>query len=582
MFLKKGLVYIVLVASLILAGCGGGGGGSSNNPPGNNTSFHVNPGEAVTKAVSDTMTIEVPANAFPQGGDVVITQTNDTPPNKSLSMLTQPFSISVSTTPQAKITLRFAKTRSRSTTVDPSMIGILSWKTINDGWEVMEMGVSYTLNGYVATIDYAALGIKSVANFCATELTVTDIIEPQGLVLLAGTGSLGTGSLITVHGFNDHAESLKLAAQKLVDAKKFTNVYGLTYDWREEGKPVAQYLGNILDGITTPKSVVILGHSRGVVIVRYALEVLGKTKNVKRAYYAMGANEGSYLASAASRLHALWKGYLNKPGTGDNSAIGVANYDTPALAELDPNSSFLRELNQPHGQRGMVDYVFFGGDHDTVVGTNSGLAKDLQVENFTQGKVERYTVHSDHTELVETDSGINDLINLMNTSADLNTVFWLSKSNQVGDTGWDYEVTITNSNSELLVCEDLSMDEYNRYGDWRLVQWFSNTADPSGFLPTTYQYWGEPISAGGSITLQLHTFFDWSQLPRDQVDPSLWAKTVVYTLRYTDSSGQKFIVALKLGLSSGGIMPATAQTRSITRKPSSLKGTTCLVNRINH
>ena len=556
---KKYLIYVVLVAGLIMAGCGGGGGGSSSNPPENTTSFRVNPGETVTKAVDDTTTIVVPSSAFPQGADVVITTSQVAPPNKSVRMVVPPFKISTSVAPQADLTVRVKVTRSRGV---GKVVTILAWEAAKIGWQCVEMKATSTIDELEGLIDKGLLGTANAYNYVVAELTIVDLVETQGIVLLAGTGQLGTGSLIVVHGFNDTAESMRLLAQKLVAAGKYKNVYGITYDWRVNAQPVAEYLGTILDGISQEKSVDILAHSRGALIARYTLEKLGKTKPVKNFISVCGANQGSFLAKTEDLLRVLWSDYLNRPESGTNSPFGVAAFDTPALAELNPNNTFLSQLNQTPSRAGNVNYFFIGGDHDTVVGTNSAVCPNLPIESFTLGVVERSIVSSGHSDLVKTEAGINTLIGLLRNAASGNVIIELDGYVTQDYTGWVYTLTIHNYSTQAIVCRDLSFEEYARFGDWNGTQWYSDSINSDDFFPIGYSYWGKVISLGSSTTLYLHNCYDRERNSIDATNSYNLAKTVVHNLRFQDGAGKNFTTSYNLSLSANGNFPEPAKTRA--------------------
>lgn len=423
--MKKAFAGILVVAVIVIAGCGGGGGGnggSSNIAPPNNQpdppvapgTFTIEPGKEAVLQV-DTITVNVPAETFPAGAEVTISRTipsaAEMPPVGELAC--NKIEITASKMPQGSITIT-------TNGLAPQTMGAqkqvyLLVKKVGDLWT--KVADSETGKFVIDATEFITDGPIARAGVIIGKIFIN---EPSSEATMAQFGGDDTSEtviansvLVIVHGFNDGPESFNLLAQNYADKHKYAQIYLFGYDSRKGCVLSANKFGIELDNLKNEgKQIDILAHSMGVVVSRYALERLGKTKNVNNLFAICGANLGSIWATAGDFLQGLQNDYLNRL-PGDHFLNGFPIGDIESIHDLVPGSSFLSTLNDAGsmGQRGKVNYCLIATRNDLVVGPDSGIARNVRLTSFTSGAVDGLVIDGcGHSGLVKTSSGINGML----------------------------------------------------------------------------------------------------------------------------------------------------------------------------
>ena len=392
------------------------------------------------------------------------------------------------------------------------------------------------------------------------------------LIKVAGQGELGAGSVILVHGFNNSFPDLAPLGEKLVSRGLYRNAFAVSYDWRLPPDQPAAYLRDRLRELRAfPKSVDIVSHSLGGVIVRFALEEFGETLAVRNAVFVCSPHQGLLTAELSGMLRGLRRNYISYAGKPFKHR-GISNFDTPSLANLQNESQFMRKLATPSGQRGHVNYYALAANSDLVVNTNNGLASRTQLEEFTAGRIERLAEPGGHSTLVKKDSGIKRLVDLIAAfvaragsgltltlepnPVEVNTSFFFE--------GWVWSVIVQNNTAASITLKTLTFDSFNKNGEWLGVVWYSQATPGGEFFPWEFHGWDLALPPGEEVLLRIGDVPDrnkHSGLTIDEVPEEMRARSLEHTLTYTDGNGQLQTISM-LTEYYGNLWPATPNTRA--------------------
>lgn len=584
---KFGFLVLCLLM-LVLTGCGNGGGGnnghdsintpvpttpipiysptpsqSPNNSPSPtpnhssspsptatpiqsptpNPSFHAPSGREITQAVSNEITIHISSNTFPQGSEIEFTAntTADKPSTPDFEFIgSQPLiDITSSNIPQGTITLTISdKTKAKNT----NYLYVLLSKTAN-GWDAINDLGTQVVNSTNIIIDKTKW-INNRLKVVIGRIRITSIAEETGLSQVGNDDTLAPADkvIILVHGLNTTAESMRLTANTIREAHLYRKIYLFSYDWRDRASSAAVGLGRYLDIFYSHNyHVDFLAHSRGVLICRYALEDIGKTEAVANLYAVCGPNKGANFSSAIDLLRTLRIDYINL--TGNDFPFGLADIGSPAVEELLPNSEFLRWLNCPKNrQRYYVNYYLFSGFYDILVSTESALAEDIPLNMILAGTIEEFPRYHTHTNFINSRDGIDDILNVMRRQKNNNIELSAdSKYIDIENDGysWCYTLTITNKSNNSVTIQDMSIDEYDRYGNWTSLCWYDPYNIPEEMFPTEYLIWNKYFTPGETIDIGIKTRVDGQDHNIYNTLEKNKAKTMIFSLKYQDGNIEK-------------------------------------------
>lgn len=388
---KYDLVILMLLAiALAVTGCGGGGGGKpsmgnpSSKPPIAETTFQVSAMQGATKTIKD-VEVSIPANAFSKDANVTVRlyEPERKPNSPSLSVVGSEIEITTSVQPTAPITVSVNDGNAgnyvaRTSSSLKSMV-YLPISFINGAWKIV--GEAITGTGKIRTLIPVDQIILSGLFYSLRMILAAVEIDTQGmefgLPLLAGKDNNDfENAVILVHGINSSTETMRPLAEALVNAGIYKAAYAFAYNYPDPTVIVANQLKitmeNTVDNFQA--HVDLIGHSRGVLICRYMMEVMRYNKSVNRAILICGPNEGSRWDTIAELLPRLQEDFLNT-----SSADGFPIIDTPAVQELLRNSTVAHKLSNLHKGAGQVEYYLFGADKDTLVSMESALALNLNL-----------------------------------------------------------------------------------------------------------------------------------------------------------------------------------------------------------
>ncbi len=78
-----------------------------------------------------------------------------------------------------------------------------------------------------------------------------------------------------------------------LDYRRGVDFFEFPYDWRQDVRISARQLGQMIDSLSSPRPLVIIGHSLGTMVSRYYIEHLGGHKHVDRVILMGGPHKGA-------------------------------------------------------------------------------------------------------------------------------------------------------------------------------------------------------------------------------------------------------------------------------------------------
>lgn len=541
-------IMVFCFLTLFLVGCGagtGGGGGTQETglktityPP-----IQIPANQASTQQVGDEIVVNVPAGTFPQGSELILTQSQTYEmPSGSNAISDYPIlKVRSSANLQGPITISPVD---RNRGKDGNYLYYIAQKT-NGQWNALNDIVSQPVNSLdllIVKTKFYSSGTGSEMNGLIGKIKVLGLNTATNLVLFFTDSSApDKTALLLINGINANAESMRYTADLIRQSHKYREIYAFNYDWRRDGRSVAQDLGSHLDYFHTQNlHVDIVAHSRGVLIARWALEKLGKTNAVSNLYAVCGPNEGSPWASATEILRALMTDYLNHPS--NDPPFGLAFTGMGAINEFTPGSDFLVELNTPRNfQRGYVDYCLFAGSQDWLVNRTSALAQNTTMDTLTAKTVETFTFNYNHSGIVHTSSGVADLLNVINRPKSSNIEITTSPQENVNasDDGWYFDVIFKNNGPNQCVLQDQSYDFWGRDGNWVGLNWYSPTIPPGTHFPWQYQLWNRTIAPGETVNIGIHVWPDAGNHMIREVAENNKANYLLLSVKYQEAGVEK-------------------------------------------
>lgn len=563
MFEKFTPIVAILVAIFIL-GCGG----SSKTDPSMPTTPVVPTVQPITVMktvasgtaeliVAGDVSVSISPTVFTQGSniDVVLEPTKLKPANRNVLLVGDRALITiVSTSPlQDKVTITVKNLGTRFD-AKKTYYGILD--SASGAWKVTANFVEATGDQVEFVVDKTAFvvsnGVSALKGTIA-KLSFVSPIESKGLVWMQGDQSAYYNNrvLVMVPGFNNSVSDLALAASELNKLHEWRGIYGFSYDWRQDAATSAKALGNALDSLVSSGwEIDLLGHSRGGLICRAAMESNLRTRNVINFYSICTPHEGVRLANAANLLDYLRGEYFNSVADTDQP-FGVFAFDTEATDELFPGSNFIKTLNNPNRilLRGNVDYHILGtrsynniGGGDYLAGGDTGMGKNVPFEMLTAGAVNRHLAYvGDHGYFLKNLDGIDYLTHNVLDIPRQDIVFTIEPQSSyidIDSNQWNINIKIDNGHARKLKIIDMVIDVYSKSGEWVYTEWYNPNTLPDTEFPEDHYLWNRDMEIGETIDIPMACYPDRVRTPYAYVDPLLKAMTMTVTIRYLQADTQ--------------------------------------------
>ena len=538
---------------IVFFSLGCGGGGKKAGFPARTDSFTVGANQSSSQRFGE-IGLEVPAGAFPNGAQLTLKQKGQAeqlPPTDNFKLIKPALELVSSSSANKDIVVSIADDGQNYIAGAPNA-GV--WTPLR--LEKANARINFTLPASAGRAADRGPGV--VWNWLIGLVKDNLPDKAFGVHLVAGSGPLGPGSAIIVHGIMDNNQSMKKMAEMLLPRLGWKNVYSVAYDWPLSTPEVADHLAGVLTPLAAnPKTIDLVGHSRGAIIVRYTMEKLEKTAAVRNCYLFCGPHLGSGAANIADLWFELAKEWLSS--TYVCAPPTLAEVNDPAFEELIIDSSFLTELNRyGNKQRGRVNYYLIASQKDNIVTTDSALASSVTLEELTGGSIARFTLAgATHGSVKRRQTDIDDFLrqhgltfSSLEVWAEPDPVDFNGEIN-----GWQWILHIRNSSNLPLTIDNLAFEIYDENGNWYVTQWFDpNTPDGTPF-PTSYVRWGERLDAGATLTENIHT--------RGSNNPLYRALSNVL-IAQTDQFGGSDVTpaTAQLVLHNGDIWPSPAKTRS--------------------
>jgi hypothetical protein len=334
---------------------------------------------------------------------------------------------------------------------------------------------------------------------------------------------------------------------KIVDLHQYRKIYGFSYDYRNATNVPAKDLGLIIDSLASQGyEIDLLGHSRGGLICRATLENYSKTRKVLNFYSVCTPHEGVALANMGQLMSYLRKDYLNSTDDNDQP-FGVLAFDTEAAAELFPNCSFIKKINDPSRImfRGSVNYHIIGAKEfgitggDYLAGGDTGLAKNVSLGQITAGAINRYYLpNNSHGSLLKTNDGLDELVHSAFVRTQGYLVFTVEPSDahiNLSANRWYFDLKFFNPVSKTYKFIDMSIDVYDKNAVWSSGCWYSPLTQSPDKFPKTYTFWNEFILPHATHYIPLESKTDEFETPYDDLFPADKAVTLAFIVRYQDT-----------------------------------------------
>lgn len=544
------------VLVFLLSGCGGGGSGSGGSNIINRITIDVPANQVATGDIGQAR-ITIPAGTF--GGPTSLPVTEVSPPRfaqPGAKTLQPTLNIEMPSAPVQAIQVEYPDTAQLGTLFVASLdgntpIGAYEVKRQN-GKIVVTISPDMFDRGRSPTVaSRLVLGISTLFNSPDADFGLTRV-----------SLDLGTKNrpVIIVHGVSQTADEMRPAVNRAFSVGGYDTSYSFRYDDRVPFPQAGVELARaIREGGFADKSVDIIGYSKGGIVTRYALEVSGETKKVRRAIFLAVPNSGCNLS-----LTLLYGFYLSVFLTSPVGIPLVAIGDD-SIAELLPTSAALASLNgYRHVQRGQVDYFFFASNGDNVVNTNSALAQQFGIGNMTNGAVYRETLsNSGHLAMDEPAviTAVYQRIKALESGLTLTVIPEpCEASSYYGN--WTVDITIANNSSTALTVESVQFEEFDRYGDWQGNYWYNPDYPPGVFFPHQRYDWNYQMGSGESETLGIEYWPDESRTPVWNAPVRRKARTSNIIVLAHDSTGKRYDQRFVLHMTYNGISPAEPLTRA--------------------
>ncbi len=574
--MKQRFVWTVILlgSCLALVSCGGSGTSGGGDDPGSTGGGGSSTGGGSTGQLTTTVEpnqpkqvkigqaiITFPAGTF--GASTAVTLTESTPPSvvqPAFQAIQPALTINYTTTPQLPLTVEYPDNTNQEVPVVAAF----------DGQTVIGAFSSQRQNGKIlVTIDPSQLGqgrslSSSVISFVLGKVTLIDPPDVgSGLKLISSAGSGST--VIYVHGLLQSVEDdkVKNAARAAQITGQYASAYVFSYDYRLGFRQAGQALATALNSAGfADKSVDIVAYSKGGLLTRVALEEEGATKAVRRVIFLGTPNTGCEI-QLQGLYSLLATDFLTNP-----FPLVFPSWNDNCLAELMPNSSALTQLNQYRFQQnGQVDYWFFNGGNDSVVGINSAEATGLPVGDLTNGRIRQLTLPGFGHLALGTAEATTQAISQADNPVQLIAVSTDPEPAQPEPISgaWEVAVHLTNHTGQMISLETVQLEEFNRYGEWQGNYWYDPGLPPGILFPHQRLVWPPfegVIDNGETKTLYIEYWPDENKSPVWFAAPERQARSSHLIVAANGVDGRQYALEYVIHLTYDGIYPAEPQTRS--------------------
>ncbi|MFA6082449.1 MAG: hypothetical protein WC773_03505 [Patescibacteria group bacterium] len=540
----------VLFTAPTLSGCGGGGGGTPAPPASNKFSVtkDMTPSGGTIDVGATGVSVSVPSGVLNANGTVTATvykgaSIPSKPPSAPNPILA--FEAKTATTVNDGVaTVSMPSTHPANTVLVGAyrLSDGTTWKwadvTESGGKATIAMPVSSSSRGVAQFIIYGVL-----LAFSDQKETVCQIS------LLAGTGDAhvfpSTGRVaLLVHGMWTDASKLKSTAQALVSQGGFKAVYAFEYPWAIDITLNAQELNRLLKLQPKEQRVVMIAHSMGGLVSRYALEqdtdLSDRASNhVQELVMLATPNAGSLQADVI--LTALRDDAVMNPESADcqwSSLKSIALSITQMLTW----STFIHDLDYPTNHLNSVSYYTVGGTNDQFVTVGSAAHLPDGATLGPRDTSRRWGCgHTDFWSVSLSNKLIDLLIATKLNNGPSITVIGTNYGKPT-DSGWNYYVDLLGGQTvgAPYHVNEIIFKTSNRSGTEYWRQWYA-TNFFGGYFPDTRTLVDITVPRDGEYALPLiGCTFDkyWNSYGNTSYDSH--AKTIDLWVNGTDSANRPF------------------------------------------
>lgn len=555
--MTRALTATILIVVLFGAcSCGGGGGNgnissavttpltttTSTSLPG--TVYNI-PKNSDTTLNQDSVRVFIPAGTFSADSQVGITASPNSDKPANGNFVTDPnvpaINIATKDQPKSGIYVSVSGPHSRA---NARSITTLMARRLQSGF-LHVIGYMDNTLGMIqipATEFDPLAGHFEVGGF-TVNVQLTDDEEQYGFIQYKTDSSASNSEsmLCLVHGYNTGAARMDKVAEKFAGLHRYRQIIEFQYPFRRQTDEVARVLGYTLRSLMSKGYYIdIFAHSRGVVVSRYMLENIlsyKETFHVPKLYAVCGANQGSYLSTAAFVV-ALWDDVLNGPSQSSN--YGLIGFDSPAAQEMMPGSAFLAQLNSPELARPIETTIInVAASTDTIVGTSSGLADQVCEEAIVRNSLFRYTALSfGHSYMIDSALGIDTMFGYLMKNTDIRATNITTDLVKGSDNGWDAPFGVSNDTTGSLVLKDVLLEDHDANG--KLIGHYYYSPSASGHLSRSYCQANLTLPPG-STNLTCHLWPNGPGSSMKSVSDNFKAHTLAFQPRIAMNGGVRSI-----------------------------------------
>lgn len=316
-------------------------------------------------------------------------------------------------------------------------------------------------------------------------------------------------------------------AKALVDRGIFDAVYGFSYPWPLDIIGNSVELARLL--LAQPKGVeiILIGHSMGGVVNRYALEHsfdagLWESDLHIEALLTFGSPfNGSGIGEAA--LKQLLK---DQATSGWQDPWSWGNLIPESIKQIMPGSGLLQCLAQPTNKLCDITYLCVAGKYDWVVGASS--AHHIP-DNATLGpKINDLVIDCDHFGYFEVPARVEDIVKLISAArSDTGPEITVTLTNGgiAQSNGWRVDHTLrNNSTTTTFVIGELIIKSSDSSGKESHRQWYDSAT--CGFQPQNFKRCRIYLPPGGAVTIPGRIALDKENTPYEGASMYNCTKTV--------------------------------------------------------
>ncbi len=376
----------------------------------------------------------------------------------------------------------------------------------------------------------------------------------MALIHLAGTGSTTqfptSGRVcLFIHGMNNPVEQMTLPAELAVDHGLCESAYGVMYPWWKQVEQNGRDLRTLLRRIPATQKLIVVAHSLGGVVARYAIEQDDSdTDNVSSriaTLVLLGVpNQGTKIA----RVSKLWQAIL---GQTDYRLI------LPLARQLDPDSpegkALFGQLNGRVVNR-LCRYPIFAFAGKNSISWELGLGGNLAVNNYPgkdcdglvsaesalsvpsdanfgrQSCGQSNVLAANHSELIQKPNIVAQWLAMVQHDQSKAGPIMTISPEPLRDgepaLGWRYEVHFANHAHYACTITEWGMRTFDRSGNELMRQWHNNATDQKQIFPQDRTGCHYVVPAHGAMQVPFFALYDRQRHNYSAAPSQLRAKTV--------------------------------------------------------